>query len=161
MATPAWSQGVVSSPDDSGPSATDYSGFSVVALISGVRKDTGEGQETEVLCTNVGTSAVQWAVQVFNAQDPGSLTCESTDSTSLGVGDVDNFTTDSVDDDFNLSGTCPDGGGVQNSAIGRVIVDGKKADLVCSAHVIDTSTRNFVTHLPITLLGKPPKIKIK
>lgn len=70
VAAPASSQGVLSSPDDSGPSAFDYDGFAVVALISGIRKDTTGNQEAEVLCTNAGQSAVQWAVQVFDALDP-------------------------------------------------------------------------------------------
>jgi hypothetical protein len=161
LAVPAMAQGFLSPPDASGPGVGDYTGFRVLYLINGVRIDTANGQETQILCTNVGTNAVNWAVQVFDGSAPGDLRCETITAQSIVVGEIEAFTTDSFADDFGLLGTCPDGDAGINVAVARVIADQKKAALMCTARVIDDATRNVVADLPVTPVGKSPKIKFK
>jgi len=158
LAVPAVAQGVLSPPDGSGPSVTNYTPYTVAYLINGVRRDTTDDQETQIVCTNVGKNSVFWAVQVFDAT--GNLDCESAGNAPLWSGNVSVFTTDSTLDNFALSGTCPSGDSPGSLAVARVIVLGKGA-LMCTARVIDDATRNVVADLPVTPVGKPPKIKIK
>ena len=158
LAVPAMAQGLLSPPDGSGPGTKDYTGYTVVYLINGVRRDTTDDQETQIVCTNVGTNGVFWAVQVFGTN--ATVACESSGNSLLAPGDSSVFTTDSVQDDFVISGICPNGDGTAARSVARVIAHTKKAALMCTARVIDDATRNVVADLPATPVGKPPKIKI-
>jgi hypothetical protein len=161
LATPALAQGPLSPPNDSGPSATDYTGYTVLYLINGVRRHTPNGQGTQIVCTNLGQEDVHWAVQVFDGTGSPTLVCETTASTPSDPGENDTFTTGSLHDNFGLAGTCPNGNTTTQIGTARMIVEEKKAALLCTARAIDDVTRNVVADLPVLPLGKPPKLKIK
>ena len=161
LAAPALAQGPLSKPDGSGPGAIDFSGYTVLYLINGVRRDTADAQETQIICLNVGTKEVNWAVQVFDSGGaPSAPECE-TGVEDTTPGDADVFTTDQGGSNFVVTGTCPAGDTAATVGVARVIAQEKKAALVCTALVIDDTTRNVVANLPVTPVAKPPKIKIQ
>ena len=147
LSAPALAGDLLDPPDDTGPSPDDFSGWSVVALISGMRENLAE--RSVIQCINPGKNDTFLALQLFPANGFGAFAARERWLTLLRRDDT--FTTGTD----GLLGT------ETGTFVGRIIISEPKTQILCWAWIERKSDGTVVMPLQLTPVAKTPKIKIK
>jgi len=143
LATPALAGGPFEAPDDTGPLAIDFTGWTPVAFVYGGRDNATN--RSRVLCVNVGTVATDVAVQWYDAGDVATRQPVLEGFNSMPPSDLDA-------DGFETDGT------VVGNVFARVIVSNKKAAIQCAGRIEVSGTPSG--SLEVVYIKKTPKARI-
>ena len=147
LSAPALAGGLLDPPDDTGPSANDFAGWVILALIGGMRENLAE--RSVIQCINAGKSDHFLALQLFPANGFGAFAAREGWLTLLRREDT--FTTGTD----GLAGT------ETGTFVGRILARDGKPQILCWAWIERKSDGTVVMPLQLTPVAKPPKLKLK
>jgi len=151
LAAPAFAGGPAERPDgDSNPSGRDYTGWTALYLVYGVKENVNES--TIFTCSNPGTSKGQplWSVQLWG--DPSSNysappVADLPVNLFLPAGDTDQWAS------TNFAGTPANG----DDGVGKIIGVGDggkgKPKLICRVYIVSKSDGSTVAVLDMVPYG--------
>ncbi len=152
--------GVLDAPDDSGPSTTDFTGFTTVYLFLGAWSDLGDDIATVVYCLNVGQVDTTVGVQLF---DTGGSVPASPDMEgdmfipAGGARSLESIESANFANFGNLVAVANPG----PELVGRVLVNEKKAKVICRATVVDAAAGgDMARELTMISIKKESKPKL-